>query len=346
MIKSATGTELVGSIFSFDFNKTTLNRSDVKNAMTSNQLDEKELPDLSSRTDFRRAIQQYFRENKSNTSLTFVSSDKQFIYFQINRESIQSNAITDSGSNQSFWIKEKDIDPMIKVVYDIQENRIVVNDDYADAEEVKAKLYQLLNIKSEQYNKAEVTTSILRNLIKFGNAIPIIRGQKVYFVPAQSDDLLNRVENALKAIDPDVFVSRWEAPREQRVVQSVTQSVMEKMQNFNDSYKEQIEKFVDASKQMSAASVKNKMNEIAVNMQFLESYRTILGDQTDKLMKNLDATKAMLEQFNLTGNVVNPYKQIYDAIKAKNYSADVEKQWFEATGIPDDVLEMLEAAAD
>lgn len=346
MIKSATGTELVGSIFSFDFNKTTLNRSDVKNAMTSNQLDEKELPDLSSRTDFRRAIQQYFRENKSNTSLTFVSSDKQFIYFQINRESIQSNAITDSGSNQSFWIKEKDIDPMIKVVYDIQENRIVVNDDYADAEEVKAKLYQLLNIKSEQYNKAEVTTSILRNLIKFGNAIPIIRGQKVYFVPAQSDDLLNRVENALKAIDPDVFVSRWEAPREQRVVQSVTQSVMDKMEQFNNSYKEQIEKFVDASKQMSAASVKNKMNEIAINMQFLESYRTILGDQTDKLIKNLDATKAMLEQFNLTGNVVNPYKQIYDAIKAKNYSPDVEKQWFEATGIPDDVLEMLEAAAD
>lgn len=344
MIKSATGTELVGSIFSFDFNKTTLNRSDVKNAMTSNQLDEKELPDLSSRTDFRRAIQQYFRENKSNTSLTFVSSDKQFIYFQINRESIQSNAITDSGSNQSFWIKEKDIDPMIKVVYDIQENRIVVNDDYADAEEVKAKLYQLLNIKSEQYNKAEVTTSILRNLIKFGNAIPIIRGQKVYFVPAQSDDLLNRVENALKAIDPDVFISRWEAPREQRVVQSVTQSVMDKMEQFNNSYKEQIEKFVDASKQMSATTVKNKMAEIEANAKFLETYRTILGEQTDKLLKNLDATKAMLEQFNLTGNVINPYKQIYDAIKAKNYSPDVEKQWFEATGIPDDVLEMLENA--
>ena len=344
MIKSTSGTELVGSIFSFDFKKTTLNRTDVKSAMTTNQLDEKELPDLSSRTDFRRAIQQFFRENKSNTSLTFVSSDKQFIYFQINRESIQSNAITDSGSNQSFWIKEKDIDPMIKVVYDIQENRIVVNDDYADAEEVKAKLYQLLNIKSEQYNKAEVTTSILRNLIKFGNAIPIIRGQKVYFVPAQSDDLLNRVENALKAIDPDVFVSRWEAPREQRVVQSVTQSVMDKFEQFNNSYKEQIEKFVDASKQMSATTVKNKMAEIEANAKFLETYRTILGEQTDKLLKNLDATKAMLEQFNLTGNVVNPYKQIYDAIKAKNYSPEVEKQWFEATGIPDDVLEMLENA--
>ena len=344
MIKSATGTELVGSIFSFDFKKTTLNRTDVKSAMTSNKLDEKELPDLSSRTDFRRAIQQYFRENKSNTSLTFVSSDKNFIYFQINRESIQSNAITDSGSNQSFWIKEKDIDPMIKVVYDINENRIVVNDDYADAEEVKAKLYQLLNIKSEQYNKAEVTTSILRNLIKFGNAIPIIRGQKVYFVPAQSDDLLNRVENALKAIDPDVFISRWEAPKEQRVIQSVTQSVMDKMEQFNNSYKEQIEKFVDASKQMSASTVKNKMAEIEANVKFLETYRTILGEQTDKLLKNLDATKAMLEQFNLTGNVVNPYKQIYDAIKAKNYSPDVEKQWFEATGIPDDVLEMLENA--
>ena len=344
MIKSATGTELVGSIFSFDFKKTTLNRTDVKSAMTTNQLDEKELPDLSSRTDFRRAIQQYFRENKSNTSLTFVSSDKLFIYFQINRESIQSNAITDSGSNQSFWIKEKDIDPMIKVVYDIQENRIVVNDDYADAEEVKAKLYQLLNIKSEQYNKSEVTTSILRNLIKFGNAIPIIRGQKVYFVPAQADDLLNRVENALKAIDPDVFVSRWEAPREQRVVQSVTQSVMDKMEQFNNSYKEQIEKFVDASKQMSATTVKNKMAEIEANAKFLETYRTILGEQTDKLLKNLDATKAMLEQFNLTGNVINPYKQIYDAIKAKGYAPDVEKQWFEATGIPDDVLEMLENA--
>lgn len=346
MIKSATGTELVGSIFSFDFKKTTLNRTDVKSAMTSNQLNEKELPDLSSRSDFRRAIQQFFRENKSNTSLTFVSSDKQFIYFQINRESIQSNAITDSGSNQSFWIKEKDIDPMIKVVYDIQENRIVVNDDYTDAETVKSKLYDLLNIKSEQFNKAEVTTAIIRNLLKLGDAIPIIRGQKVFFIPSHKENLLNRVEDALRAIDPDVFISRWEAPREKKVIESVTNSVMEKMQNFNDSYKEQIEKFVDQSKNMSAASVKNKMNEIAVNMQFLESYRTILGDQTDKLLKNLDATKAMLEQFNLTGSVVNPYKQIYDAIKAKNYSPDVEKQWFEATGIPDDVLEMLEAAAD
>lgn len=347
MIKSATGTELVGSIFAFDFKKAQLSRSDVKNAMTDNQLDDKELPNLSSRSDFGRAIRQYKREHTDgNSSLTFVSSDKQFMYFQFNREAIQENAITDAGTNDNVWIKEKDINPYIKVVYDIASNRIIVNDDYTDAEEVKSALYRLLKVKEDEYNKSEVSSAIIRNLIKFGNAVSIIRSQKVFFVPAQSEGLLNRVETALKAIDPDVFISRWEAPREKKVIESVTNSVMEKMQNFNDSYKEQIEKFVDASKQMSAASVKNKMNEIAVNMQFLESYRTILGDQTDKLLKNLDATKAMLEQFNLTGSVVNPYKQIYDAIKAKGYAPDVEKQWFEATGIPDDVLEMLEAAAD
>lgn len=346
MIKTTNGTELVGTIFSFDFKKTQLSRNEVKTAMVNNQLDDKELPNLSARSDFGRAIRQYFRENKSDNSLTFVSSDKNCLYFQINREAIQDNSIIDAGSSDSFWIKEKDITPFVKIVYDINENRIIVNDDYTDAEQVKAALYSLLKIKEDEYNKAEVTSALIRNLVKYGNAVPIIRGQKVYFVPSQSENLLDRFEDTLKSIDPDVFISRWEAPKEKRVIQSVTNSVMEKMQNFNDSYKEQIEKFVDQSKNMSAASVKSKMNEIAVNMQFLESYRTILGDQTDKLLKNLDATKAMLEQFNLTGNVVNPYQCVYDVIKSKHFEPDVEKQWFASAGIPDDVLEMLEAAAD
>jgi hypothetical protein len=343
MIKSATGTELVGNIFAFDFKKAQLSRSDVKSAMTDNRLDDKELPNLSSRSDFGRAIRQYKREHTDgNSSLTFVSSDKQFMYFQFNREAIQENAITDAGTNDNVWIKEKDISPYIKVVYDIAANRIIVNDDYADAEEVKSALYRLLKVKEDEYNKSEVSSAIIRNLIKFGNAVSIIRGQKVFFVPAKSEGLLNRVESALKAIDPDVFISRWEAPREERVVQSVTQSVVEKMQIFNDSYQKQIEEFVDKSKNMSATSVRNKMDEIAGNIKFLESYRDILGEQTDKLLKNLDATKAMLEQFNTTGDVVNPYREIYNKIKAKHFEPDVEKEWFEAAEIPDDVLALLE----
>ena len=343
MIKSNNGTELVVSIFSFDFKRTTMIRADVQKALIDNKLDEKELPNLSSRTDFGRAIRKFHNETKSETSLTFVSSDKNFLYFQINREEVQENAITDSGSGESMWVKEKDIDPFVKIVYDLKENRIIVNDDYADAETVKAKLYSLLSVKSNEYNKAEVTTALIRNLIKFGNAVTVIRGQKVYFVPSQSEALLDRFETALRAIDPDVFISRWEAPAEPHVIQSVTNSVVEKMQLFNDSYQSQIENFIEQSKNMSEQNVQNKMDEIAANVAFLESYRDILGEQTDKLKKNLDATQAMLEQFNRNGSLVNPYRDIYKAVKDKNLEPEVEKQWFNALCIPDDVIELLEA---
>lgn len=343
MIKSSTGTELVGYVFAFDFKKSQLSRNDVRTALADNCLDEDELPELSKRVDFNRAIRNYHRETKSETSLTFVSSDKNFIYFQINREEIETNAIKDSGSGDSVWIREKNIDPYIKIVYDVNENRIIVNDDYADAERVKAKLYQLLNIKGNEYNKAEVTSAIIRNLIKFGNAVQIIRGQKVYFVPAQSEKLLDRIETALKQMDGEVFISKWEAPKEERVIQSVTNSVVEKMQLFNDGYQKQIETFIENSKNMSDQNLQNKMDEIADNMEFLESYRDILGAQTDTLIKNLDATKAMLEHYNKTGHIVNPYREVYNKIKAKGYSPELEKEWFDAMDIPDDVVELLEA---
>ena len=340
MIKSTNGTQLVGSIFSFDFGKASLSRGDVKTAMINSGLDEKELPDLSSRSDFRRAIGQYFRENKSDNSLTFVSSDKNFIYFQINREVVQSNAITDSGSNESVWIKEKEIDPQIKIVYDINANRVIVNDDYVNAEDVKSKLYELIDAKSGLYNKAEVTTAFIRNIVKFANGVPVIRGQKVYFVPESRNNILDKVEQALKEIDPTVYISRWEAPAEPRVIQSVTNSVVEKMQNFNDGYRKQIEKFIEESKQMSKDNVQKKMNEIEAQSSFLESYRTILESETDILLKNLDATKAMLEQFNRTGDIINPYLNLYKKIKAKGLNPEEEqeelKDW-----IPEDYLDDL-----
>ena len=340
MIKSNNGTQLVGSIFSFDFGKASLSRTDVRNAMIHNKLDEKELPDLTSRTDFRRAIQQYFRENRGDSSLTFVSSDKNFIYFQINREAVQSNAIVDSGTNESIWIKEKEIDPQIKVVYDINANRIIVNDDYSNAEDVKTKLYELVDAKSNIYNKSEVTTAILRNLVKFGNAVPIIRGQKVYFIPSSHQHVLDEVEATVREIDQTVYISRWEAPAEPRVIQSVTNSVVEKMQNFNDGYRKQIEKFIEESKQMSPENVQKKMNEIEAQSSFLESYRTILESETDILLKNLDATKAMLEQFNRTGDIINPYLNLYKKIKAKGLKPEEEqeelKDW-----IPEDYLDDL-----
>ena len=346
MLKTTNGTNLIGSLFAFDFGKSQLNRAAVRNSMSAHNLDEKELPELTSRTDFRRAISQYFRENKGDTSLTFVSSDKAFIYFQINRKLIQSNAIVDAGSNESVWIKEKQIDPQIKVVYDIQQNRIIVNDDFADAEVVKSKLYELLDSKSELYNKSEVSSALIRNLIKFGNAIPVIRGQKVFFIPSQFEHILDEVEATVKEIDDTAYISRWEAPNEPRVVESVTNSVVEKMQGFNDGYKKQIEAFIAESKQMSEGTVKKKMQEIANNVKFLESYRVILDSETDTLLKNLDATKQMLQTFNLTGEVVNPYKQIFDKIKAKNLSPEEEseelKDW-----IPDEYLDdLISSCAD
>lgn len=344
MIKSANGNELVGFIFSFDFKKTQFSRNEVKSAMIDNALDELELPKLSARTDFGRAIRHYANQKKdASSSLTYVSTDKNCMYFQMNREIIQDNAITDAGTSENIWIKEKDIEPFIKIVYDINENRIIVNDDYADAESVKSALYNLLHIKAEEYNKAEVTSAFTRNLIKFGNAVPIIRGQKVYFVPAKANGFLDIVETALKKIDHEVFISRWEAPREERVIQSVTQSVVEKMQTFNDSYQTQIESFIEQSKNISKENLANKMNEIASNVKFLESYRELLGEQTDKLLKNLDATKTLLEKYNLTGSLVNPYLELYKKIKEKNYPPEVEKQWFETVEIPDDVLDILES---
>ena len=87
----------------------------------------------------------------------------------------------------------------------------------------------------------------------------------------------------------------------------------------------------------------------------MDSYKTVLEEQYDKLIQNLDASKSLVENYYTNGEIVNPYQKRVDSViealgEDKATIVKVVKQLqandegYKSVELPDEINDLLASA--
>ena len=128
--------------------------------------------------------------------------------------------------------------------------------------EVIEKLKSCLNIRRQSYPKNTIKDSLIQFLVDKTNAMKVAEGMDLINVPASGMNLLESVENAVRDLDPLASITHYEIAKTIANQQQISNSVMEKMESFNNGIKERIEKFVAESAKMSTNQKKAFIIEV------------------------------------------------------------------------------------
>lgn len=341
-------------LFAISFKSPMFNRENVKNIFERHNLDSKMLPKISSKTDAKKAIRDYYSEHKSSGSLLNpVTESNNTVTFQINKCDLESTQIVDSKTGEVIEsVKKKfDTDEAITLVYDCDSDHII-NDDIVIVERVES----LLGIRRSTYTKQVIKDTLLNHLIKDCNAFKMKSDSDILMVPGNQISEVDRIKHVVKELDSLASFTYWEIGDSPSNKQSITDTIVARYEDFNNGYKAKIEKFCAESHKMSKGEINAFIREVESNYKILESYKDVLENQFDTCMKNLKATKAFVNQYYQTGRTDNPYQKDIDyAIETmkKNNKSNQEiaeivdtminaNEDYATCEIPDDIKELME----
>lgn len=335
------------------FDKESFDRTEVESVFVSRGLDVKYLPKIQKKTDAKRAIHDYYKKNRGKGSIiNAVEETKDSITMQINAAEISKIQLTDANTGDTIVASQKSFDyhDTVTVIYDITTDSFI-----ADDMEVIEKLKSCLNIRRQSYPKNTIKDSLIQFLVDKTNAMKVAEGMDLINVPASGMNLLESVENAVRDLDQMASITHYEIAKTVANQQQISNSVVEKMESFNNGIKERIEKFVAESAKMSTNQKKAFINEVESQYKFLDSYKTVLEEQYDKLIQNLDASKSLVENYYTNGEIVNPYQKRVDSViealgDDKATIVKVVKQLqandegYKSVELPDEINDLLASA--
>ena len=335
------------------FEQESFDRNTVESVFVSRGLDTKYLPKISKKTDAKRSIHDYYKKNRGKGSIiNSVEETKEQITMQINAAEVFKTSIIDANSGDQLIVSQKTFDNQdtITVIYDC------VNDSFvADNIQVIERLKDCLNIRRATYPRNTIKDSLIQILMDKTNAMKVADGMDLLNVPSTGLKILENVENTIRDLDPMASITHYEIAKTVANQQQISNSVMEKMESFNNGIKERIEKFVAESAKMSTNQKKAFINEVESQYKFLESYKTVLEEQYEKAIQNLDATRDLVNNYYTDGKIVNPYQKRVDSVieALGDDTATIVKvvkqlqsndEGYKSVELPDEISELLAEA--
>lgn len=334
------------------FQSSMFNRELCKSIFEAHGIKSSYLPQIAKKTDFKKAIADYHREHKSKGSiLSNVTEQSNQITFQINACELNHMELIDSTTGEVIETSKKvyDSETPITVMYDCLSDR-VINDDSIIVQRVEA----LLNLRRETYTKQVIKDALINHLICEAAAYKLAPDCDILVVPGQNLKMVENCESIARELDSKCDFTHYEIQKSVINQQQITDSVVGKMEKFNDSWQEKVEDFCNQSAKMSKSEVSKFMKEFESNFKFLESYKDVLESQYETVIKNITATKDLITRYNTTGSIENPYqKTVNELIEAmgenKQIAAQTIKQMqainseYQNVDLPDDIAELIDS---
>lgn len=292
------------------FNQESFDRNLTESVFINHGLDTKYLPKIQKKTDAKRAIMDYHNAHKGKGAIiTSVESTSDTITMQINAAELMKTEIFDAKSGDYVTTSKKifDASKPVTVIYDCVTDSFI-NDD----PDIIARLESCLKIRRSTYPKNYIKDSFIDMLIDKVNATKVADGMDLLLVPASGANLVKDIESAIRDLDSMANITHYEIAQSVANQVQISNSIMEKMENFNNGVKSKIEKFVAESAKMTDRQKQSFVKEIESQYKFLDSYKVVLEDQYQKAIENLQASKELVEKFYTTGDIINPYQKMFN----------------------------------
>lgn len=343
---------LLGIQYAVRFKNDFFDRTLTESVFINHGLDVKYLPKIQKKTDAKRAIMDYHKTHKGkSTFITSVESTSDKITMQINVAELMKTEIYDAKNGEIITINKKIFDSIntVTVIYDCVTDSFITDDP-----DIIQRLESCLKIRRSTYPKNYLKDSFMDILIDKVNAVKVAEGMDLLLVPDFGANLLKDIELAIKDLDSNANITHYEIAKTDANQVQISNSIMEKMENFNNGVKSKIENFVKESSKMSERQKQSFIKEIESQYKFLDSYKTVLEDHYKKAIENLQASKDLVEKFYVTGDIINPYQRMFNENVEKFKSnpsvlkimVDSMKKNYpdfdENVTIPDEVSELLE----
>lgn len=341
---------LLGVQYSARFKSNIFERDLAKAIFEKYNVDSKYLPQVAKKSDFKKAINDYHKEHKSKGSiLSNVTEIHNQITFQINACELNKLELIDANTGDLIQTSKKiyDANTIITVVYDCLSDR-VINDDSIIVQRIET----LLQIRRSTYTKQVIKDALMRYLIDNAAAYKIASDMDLLMVPGCNLHMVENCEKIARELDTNVEFTHFEIQKSVINQTQITDSIVGKMEKFNNDWQKKVEEFCNQSSKMPKSEINKFMNEIESNFKFLDSYKDILETQYDTVIKNINATKALVNQYVSTGNIVNPYQKTIDELidvmgDNKEMAATTIKKMqelnpeYKTVDLPDDIADLI-----
>lgn len=341
---------LLGVQYSARFKSSMFDRETTKRIFDSHNVDSRYLPQIAKKSDFKKAIADYHKEHKSKGSiLSNVTEQSNQITFQINACELNQLELIDANSGELIQTSKKtyDSETPITVVYDCLSDR-VMNDDAIIVQRIEA----LLNLRRSTYTKQVIKDALMRYLIDNASAYKIASDMDLLMVPGCNLTMVQNCEAIARELDSNVEFTHFEIQKSVVNQTQITDSIVGKMEKFNNDWQSKVEDFCNQASKMPKSEINKFMSEFESNFKFLDSYKDVLENQYETVIKNINATKDLITRYNTTGQIINPYqKTINELIEVmgenKEVAAKTIKQMqainpeYQSVDLPDDIADLI-----
>ena len=344
--EKANSNNLLGYTFTFRFAHNSYDRNKTINEFNDSKIVSKYLPKICIGTNFKKSVKMNIGNDKLKT-LHFISEDKDFVTFQIDR--VEHSAITDKvydeeGSVDVIKTGIKEFQYDSKIIFDKKLNKVLGDAD----NDIVQKIYETINKLCGQYTDLDIRSALVKYIKKETKAIQFMFGSDVWIIPNSDKDKLDCIIDLLCRLDAKKCIYRLaEIMDISTNKETIISSLLDKFRNAFLETKDRIYTMCDEQKKLSTTIYKNNIKKIEALKLFHESYKSILNEPLKECEKYTNAIKLLNNGYynyschnNLT-DPLNAYKEVFKKLTPEQ-KIEFRTVLSEKANFPEELLELIE----